>query len=184
MLCRKANLALDRALTTILQAARLPLPASNLPETQQLPTSLLSLIEQAQAAVDELQQQGSARSILSTIKQASEELLRVNCQSQVSLNLGSVPGCATADVLVSTVGSILFAQVVLDTASVLQRRHQQLQQLAHTLAFSSCSSLSACLQPATKVCESDSAMPHRDQPQHHLAPQPFAIRPSMDYIPT
>jgi hypothetical protein len=81
----------------------------------------------------------------------------VNRQSQLSLNLDTVPGCPTADALVSTVGSILFAQVVLDTASVLQRRHQQLQQLAHTLGFSSCGSLSACLQPATKVCKPDAA---------------------------
>lgn len=152
--CRKANLALDRALKTILQAARLPLsPAANLTETQQLPSSLLSLIEQAQAALEELQKQGAARSVLATIKQASEELLRMDRQSQLSLNAGTVPGCPTADALLSTVGSILFAQVVLDAASVLQRRHQQLQQLAHTLGFGSCSSLSACLQPATKVCK-------------------------------
>jgi acid phosphatase family membrane protein YuiD len=75
----------------------------------------------------------------------------VDRQSQVSLNRSTVPGCPTADALLSTVGSILFAQVVLDTAAVLQRRHHQLQQLARTLGFSSCSSLSACLQPATRV---------------------------------
>jgi hypothetical protein len=102
------------------------------------------------------QQQNAASKVLSTIRKASDKLLALLQQQsrvqQTTLVTVPVELCSrAADALVSTAGAILFAHVVLDSAADLQRRHQTLLQLAHTLGFSSCSSLAACLQPATKV---------------------------------
>lgn len=108
----------------------------------------------------ELQSQGTASAVLAAIKQAADELLQLERQQHGRWNtiLGLLQQhqpstCAAADALVSALAVMLFAQVVLDTAAVLQRRHQQLLQLVAQLGFSSCSSLSAVVQPANKVGE-------------------------------
>jgi hypothetical protein len=45
----------------------------------------------------------------------------------------------------------MFAQVVLDTAAILQKRHEQLLQLSGALGVASCSHLACALQPGAKV---------------------------------
>jgi hypothetical protein len=95
-----------------------------------------------------------AAALLATVKQASDALLQAQ-QSRQTITLHSTgspdTGSPAADALISMVGATLFAQVVLETAAVLQQRHKQLLQVARCVGFSSCSSLAACLQPATKV---------------------------------
>lgn len=140
----EAAAALDKALGAILQAGLGGAAA------HKLPASLTSLRQQLQAAVDEM---ATAAALLATIKQASDTLLQIQSSQNVTFNSTgpSDAGSPAADVLVSMVGAILFAQVVLDTAAVLTQRHQQLLQVVQCVGFSSLSSLAACLQPATKV---------------------------------
>jgi hypothetical protein len=152
--CRKeAFKILDNALTTILQLARISPGLTQQHAAQKLPSTFICLSEQLQAAVQELQARGTASAVLATIKHTSDKLLKLQHARSHIVNLYREPGTCSpaADAVISTAGSLLFAQVVLDAAAVLQRRHEQMLQLVQCLGFSSCSSLAACLQPASKV---------------------------------
>jgi hypothetical protein len=74
---------------------------------------------------------------------------------RASHTLARTTGCAdsvpAADALVSLAASLWFRQVALDTAAVLQQRHEQLQALVATAGLDSIPALASCLAPANRV---------------------------------